>query len=138
MEQRASNGSSILSSPLSFYASDKNSFFEEKDKKKKIERKEGRKEKRNERIKDSRKSLATIVVMTDKKETERERESGVVLSELGRFYRHAANRSLQTLEGSKKRSASIYIYIHTRDPTATKQPTSGKRPYFYVTCILRG
>lgn len=48
MEQRASNGSSILSSPLSFYASDKNSFFEEKDKKKKIERKEGRKEKRNE------------------------------------------------------------------------------------------
>lgn len=52
--------------------------------------------------------------MTDKKETERERESGVVLSELGRFYRHAANRSLQTLEGSKKRSASIYIYTHAR------------------------
>lgn len=136
MEQRASNGSSILSSPLSFYASDKNSFFEEKDKKKKIERKEGRKEKRNERIKDSRKSLATIVVMTDKKETEREREWRGLIGT-----RPVLSARCQSIIANARRleeEIGIDIYIHTRDPTATKQPTSGKRPYFYVTCILRG
>lgn len=60
--------------------------------------------------------------MMDKKEREREKAprrgqawSYLVLSELGRFYRHAANRSLKTLEGSTRRDRHRYIYIY--DPT---------------------
>lgn len=138
-----SNGSSIsiLSSP--FMHPIKILSFEgrEKDKKEKRGTKKKRK-KKNERILS--KIFCTVLVMMDKKERKREKAprrgqawSYLVLSELGRFYRHAANRSLKTLEGSTRRDRHRYIYIYIR-PYATKQPTSGKRPYFYVTCILQG
>lgn len=132
-----SNGSSIyLSFPLlsSFYASDKNSFFRGERKKKKEKKKRKRK---NERIKDSRKSFATVLVMTDKKK-EREREerrreedeeawSYLVLSELGRFYRHAANRSLKTLDERRRdrhRYIHLSIYTTLRDKTANFRKAS--------------
>lgn len=139
-----SNGSSIsiLSSP--FMHPIKILSFEgrEKDKKKKKRGTKKKRKKKNERILS--KIFCTVLVMMDKKEREREKAprrgqawSYLVLSELGRFYRHAANRSLKTLEGSTRRDRHRYIYIYIR-PYATKQPTSGKRPYFYVTCILQG
>lgn len=71
--------------------------------------------------------------MMDKKEREREKAprrgqawSYLVLSELGRFYRHAANRSLKTLEGSTRRDRHRYIYIYTtlRDKTANFRKAS--------------
>lgn len=150
MEQRVSNGSSIyLSFPLlsSFYASDKNSFFRGERKKKKEKKKRKRK---NERIKDSRKSFATVLVMTDKKK-ERERgkasrrgRGSVVLSGLIGTRSVLSARCQSIIENARRlderrRDRHRYIYIHLYiRPYATKQPTSGKRPYFYVTCILRG
>lgn len=138
-----SNGSSIsiLSSP--FMHPIKILSFEEreKDKKKKRGTKKKRK-KKNERILS--KIFCTVLVMMDKKERERERKgaakrTSVVLSGLIGTRSVLSARCQSIIENARrldeKRSASIYIYIR---PYATKQPTSGKRPYFYVTCILRG
>lgn len=127
MEQRVSNGSSIyLSFPLlsSFYASDKNSFFRGERKKKKEKKKRKRK---NERIKDSRKSFATVLVMTDKKKRERERgkasrrgRGSVVLSGLIGTRSVLSARCQSIIENARraeKRSASIYTSIYIYDPT---------------------
>lgn len=121
-----SNGSSIyLSFPLlsSFYASDKNSFFRGERKKKKEKKKRKRK---NERIKDSRKSFATVLVMTDKKK-ERERgkasrrgRGSVVLSGLIGTRSVLSARCQSIIENARraeKRSASIYTSIYIYDPT---------------------
>lgn len=72
--------------------------------------------------------------MMDKKEREREKAprrgqawSYLVLSELGRFYRHAANRSLKTLQGStsgEEIGIDIYIYTTLRDKTANFRKAS--------------
>lgn len=118
---------------LSFYASDKNSFFrgERKRQKKKKRGTKKKRKKKNERILS--KIFCTVLVMMDKKEREREKAprrgqawSYPVLSELGRFYRHAANRSLKTLEGSTRRDRHRYIYIYTtlRDKTANFRKAS--------------
>lgn len=118
---------------LSFYASDKNSFFrgERKRQKRKKRGTKKKRKKKNERILS--KIFCTVLVMMDKKERKREKAprrgqawSYLVLSELGRFYRHAANRSLKTLEGSTRRDRHRYIYIYTtlRDKTANFRKAS--------------
>ena len=51
-----------------------------------------------------------------------------------------ANRSMGTIQVRSKISAPISMdgWMYRRTILATKQPTWGKRSYFYVTCILRG
>lgn len=122
MEQRVSNGSSIsiLSSP--FMHPIKILSFEGREKDKKRKEEQRKKERKNERILS--KIFCTVLVMMDKKEREREKAprrgqawSYLVLSELGRFYRHAANRSLKTLQGStsgEEIGIDIYIYDSAR------------------------
>lgn len=122
MEQRVSNGSSIsiLSSP--FMHPIKILSFEGREKDKKRKEEQRKKERKNERILS--KIFCTVLVMMDKKEREREKAprrgqawSYLVLSELGRFYRHAANRSLKTLQGStsgEEIGIDIYIYDPAR------------------------
>lgn len=113
----------------------------EKDKKKKRGTKKKRK-KKNERILS--KIFCTVLVMMDKKEREREKrrreedKRGLIWS-----YRNSVG-FIGTLpidhwkrSKARREEIGIDIYIYIR-PYATKQPTSGKRPYFYVTCILRG
>lgn len=127
MEQRVSNGSfiSIHFSSLSFYASDKNSFFrgERKRQKKRKKKKKGKRNK-NERIKDSRKSFATVFVMTEKKRERkrrrREEDTSVVLSSLIGTRPVLSARCQSIIENARRlderrRDRHRYIYIY--DPT---------------------